>query len=128
MKPQAVQPASAPKPVGPYSHGIRIGDFLFCSGQIPLDSAGQIVAGGIEEQTRQVISNIKGILQSEGLGLEQVVKATIFLTDLGNFAAVNAIYGNEFVEPYPARSTIGVSALPRGAMVEIEIVACYSTP
>jgi 2-iminobutanoate/2-iminopropanoate deaminase len=128
MKPQAIQPASSPKPVGPYSHAMRVGDLLFCSGQIPLDEAGNIVLGGIEAQTRQVLVNIRKILESEGLSFGQVIKTTIFLTNLGDFGVVNGIYAHEFAEPYPARSTVGVASLPRGAMVEMEVIACYSTP
>lgn len=126
MKPQAIQPSEGPKPVGPYSHGVRLGDFLFCSGQIPLNAEGRIVEGGIEPETRQVLTNIRNLLASEGLNFGQVVKSTIYLTDLGDFARVNAIYAEYFSEPYPARSTVGVSALPRGSRVEIEVIACYA--
>jgi 2-iminobutanoate/2-iminopropanoate deaminase len=129
MRPQAVTPAAAAKPVGPYSHAIRVGDFLFASGQIPLDPAtGALVSGGIEAQTERVLKNIEVLLKDQGLSFSDVVKATVFMMNLGDFAAMNTVYGRYFSEPYPARSTIQVAGLPKGASVEIEIVAHFSTP
>src|SRR5207248_6073022 len=102
---------------------IRSGDFLFCSGQIPLDpKSGQIVSDDITPQTRRVMDNISGVLKSEGLSLTDVLKTTIFLTDLGNFQTVNEIYGSYFNSEPPARSTVQVSALPKGAEIEIEVI------
>jgi 2-iminobutanoate/2-iminopropanoate deaminase len=116
--------SEAPSAIGPYSQGIRSGRFLFCSGQIPLDpKSGQIVSGGIATQTRRVMENIAAILGAEGLTFDNVVKTTIFLTDLGEFQAVNETYGSYFKQDPPARSTVQVSALPRGANVEIEVIA-----
>jgi 2-iminobutanoate/2-iminopropanoate deaminase len=128
MKPHVVQPKNSPKPVGPYNHAIRVGDLLFCSGQIPLDSEGKLVAGGIKEQTRQVLQNISAILKDQALTPENVIKATVFMTNLAEFTDMNSVYGEFFTENFPARSTVQVSALPRGASVEIEVVACYPTP
>jgi 2-iminobutanoate/2-iminopropanoate deaminase len=129
MKPQPVAPPSAPKPVGPYSHGIRVGDFLFCSGQIPLDpGTGHLIEGGIEKQTERVLENVRLLLTDQGLDFSNVVKTTVFMTNLSEFAAMNAVYGRYFKPPFPARSTVQVSALPKGAIVEIEIVAHFSTP
>jgi 2-iminobutanoate/2-iminopropanoate deaminase len=129
MRPQAISPAEAPKAVGPYSVAVRIGDFLFASGQIPLDPAnGALVTSGIEAQTERVLENIKVVLQDQGLGFGNVVKTTVFMTNLADFAAMNNVYGRYFLEPFPARSTVQVAALPKGAAVEIEIIAHFSTP
>ncbi len=127
MRPHIIQPQNAPKPVGPYNHAVRVGELLFCSGQIPLDKEGKIVEGGIKEQTQQVLRNILAILQDQSLTAENVVKATVFMTNLNEFADMNSIYAEFFTRDHPARSTVQVAALPRGAKVEIEIVACYST-
>jgi 2-iminobutanoate/2-iminopropanoate deaminase len=127
MRPHIVEPAASPKPVGPYSHAVRVGDFLFCSGQIPLTKEGKIVDRGIREQTRQVLQNLSVILQDQKLTFESVVKTTVFLIDLGEFAEMNAVYAEFFRANFPARSTIQVAALPRGARVEIEAIACYPT-
>lgn len=114
----------APAAIGPYSQGIRSGRFLFCSGQIPLDpKSGEMVSGDITAQTRRVMANIAALLQTEGLTFDHVVKTTIFLTNLGDFQTVNEIYGSYFKQDPPARSTVQVSALPRGANVEIEVIA-----
>src|SRR6266536_1632251 len=116
--------SEAPAAIGPYSQGIRTGRFLFCSGQIPLDpKSGEIVSGDIATQTRRVLDNIAAILRAEGLTFDHIVKTTIFLTDLGNFQTVNEIYGSYFKQDPPARSTVQVSALPKGANVEIEVIA-----
>ncbi|MDF1849691.1 MAG: RidA family protein [Verrucomicrobiales bacterium] len=113
----------APAAVGPYSHAARVGNLLFCSGQIPLDpETMKIVDGGIEAQTQQVIANIKALLGTVGAGLPNVAKTTIFLTDLGDFATVNGIYEEAFGDHKPARSTIQVAALPLGSNVEIECI------
>jgi 2-iminobutanoate/2-iminopropanoate deaminase len=114
----------APAAIGPYSQGIRSGRFLFCSGQIPLDPrSGEIVSGDIATQTRRVMDNIAAILRTEGLTFDQLVKTTIFLTNLGDFQTVNDIYGSYFKQDPPARSTVQVPALPKGANVEIEVIA-----
>jgi len=117
----------APAAIGPYSQAVRCGSFLFCSGQIPLDpKSGQIVTGDIATQTRRVMDNIASILRTEGMTLDSIVKATIFLTNLGDFQTVNETYGSYFKQDPPARSTVQVSALPRGANVEIEVIAAAS--
>ena len=114
----------APAAIGPYSQAVRSGSFLFCSGQIPLDpKSGQIVAGDITAQTRRVMDNIAGLLRSQGLTFDHIVKTTIFLTDLGDFQTVNEIYGSYFKQDPPARSTVQVAALPKSANVEIEVIA-----
>jgi 2-iminobutanoate/2-iminopropanoate deaminase len=114
----------APAAIGPYSQAVRSGSFLFCSGQIPLDpKSGQIVAGDITAQTRRVLDNIAAVLRAEGLTFDNVVKTTIFLTNLGDFQKVNEIYGSYFEQNPPARSTVQVAALPKGANVEIEVIA-----
>jgi 2-iminobutanoate/2-iminopropanoate deaminase len=129
MRPQAISPVGAPKAVGPYSVAVRIGDFLYSSGQIPLDPAsGALVSGGIEAQTEQVLENIKVVLADQGLTFGNVVKTTVFMTNLGEFTQMNGVYSKYFLEPFPARSTVQVAALPKGASVEIEIIAHFSTP
>lgn len=125
MRPHIVHPAGSPKPVGPYSHAVRVGDFLFCSGQIPLTKEGNLVEGGIAEQTRQVLKNVSAILQDQALTCENVVKSTVFMTNLAEFAEMNSVYQEFFQQNFPARSTVQVAALPRGARVEIEVIACY---
>jgi 2-iminobutanoate/2-iminopropanoate deaminase len=128
MRPHIIEPRNSPKPVGPYSHAVRVGDLLFCSGQIPLTKEGNLVPGGVKEQTRQVLENVKAILHDQSLNFENVVKATVFMTNLAEFADMNSIYGEYFTSNFPARSTVQVAALPRGATVEIEVIACYPTP
>ncbi|PYV68538.1 MAG: reactive intermediate/imine deaminase [Acidobacteria bacterium] len=114
----------APPAIGPYSQAVRSGSFLFCSGQIPLDpKSGQIVPGDIAAQTRRVLNNIAAVLRAEGLTFDSVVKTIIFLTDLNDFQLVNEVYGSYFKQDPPARSTVQVSALPKGANVEIEVIA-----
>jgi 2-iminobutanoate/2-iminopropanoate deaminase len=118
----------APAAIGPYSQAVRCGRFLFCSGQIPLiPESGQVVTGDIATQTRRVMDNIASILRTDGMTLDSIVKTTIFLTNLGDFQTVNEIYGSYFEQDPPARSTVQVSALPRGANVEIEVIAAAST-
>ena len=114
----------APAAIGPYSQAVRRGSLLFCSGQIPLDpKSGEIVSGDIATQTRRVLDNIAAVLRAEGLTFDNVVKTTIFLTDLRDFQTVNEVYSSYFKEQPPARSTVQVSALPKGAKVEIEVIA-----
>ena len=114
----------APGGIGPYSQAVRSGSFLFCSGQIPLDpKSGQIVSGDIAAQTRRALDNIAAVLRGGGLTFDNVVKTTIFLTDLGDFQIVNEVYGSYFKQDPPARSTLQVSALPRGAKIEIDAIA-----
>lgn len=125
MKIQIIEPADSPKPVGPYSHAVRAGDLLFCSGQIPLTKDGKLVEGGIREQTKQVLENVAAILRDQKLSFENAVKTTVFLTDLSEFAEMNAVYSEFFRTRFPARSTIQVAALPRGARVEIEVIASF---
>ena len=119
-----ISTSEAPAAIGPYSQAVRSGRFLFCSGQIPLDpNSGQIVPGDIAAQTRRVLDNIAAVLNAERLTFDNVIKTTIFLTDLADFQAVNEIYGSYFKQQPPARSTVQVSALPKGANVEIEVIA-----
>ena len=121
-----IKPAGAPAAVGPYNHAVRSSNLLFCSGQIPLDpTTGQIVAGDIRAQTECVLRNVKTILDDQGLTFANVVKSTVFMTNLGDFAAMNEVYAKYFTGDFPARSTVQVAALPRGAAVEIEVVAQY---
>jgi 2-iminobutanoate/2-iminopropanoate deaminase len=121
-----IRPAQAAPPVGPYNHAVRVGDLLFCSGQIPLDPAtGNLVAGDIRVQTQRVLDNIRLILEDQHLSFAQVVKSTVYMINLGDFAAMNEVYGRSFPADAPARSTLQVAALPRGAAVEIEVVAHY---
>jgi 2-iminobutanoate/2-iminopropanoate deaminase len=122
---QIIKPAGSPSPVGPYNHAVRVGDLLFCSGQIPLDAQGNLVTGDIRVQTERVLENVKAILADQKLALANVVKATVFMTNLGEFAAMNEVYARYFTSDFPARSTIQVAALPKGAGVEIEVVAHY---
>jgi 2-iminobutanoate/2-iminopropanoate deaminase len=114
----------APAAIGPYSQAVRAGGFVFLSGQIPLDPAtGKMIEGDIEAQTRRVMENLAAVLAAAGTSFEKVVRTTIYLTDLGDFAKVNAIYGESFPQQPPARATVQVAALPRGANVEIDLVA-----
>ena len=114
----------APKAIGPYSQAISAGELIFTSGQIPLDpETQQLVAGDIRVQTERVMENLSAVLQAAGVGFDKVVKATIFVVDLNDFAAVNDVYGKRFPKEPPARSTVQVAALPKGARVEIELIA-----
>jgi 2-iminobutanoate/2-iminopropanoate deaminase len=123
MKKQ-IATATAPAAIGPYSQAIEAGELLFCSGQIALDHrSGHLIEGGIEAETRYVMGNLTEILRAAGLDLNDIVKTTIFMIDLGEFDIVNRIYDEHFEAPYPARSTVQVAALPRGARVEIEAIA-----
>jgi len=115
---------NAPGAIGPYSQGIKANGFVFASGQIGLDPAtGELVKGGITEQSRQVLLNVKNVLEAAGSGLDKVVKTTVFLKDINNFAAMNAVYSEFFKTDCPARSAVQVAALPKGALVEIEVIA-----
>lgn len=115
---------AAPAAIGPYSQAIRVGDMLYTAGQVALDPAsGQLVEGGIEAQTRRVLDNLAAVLAAAGGNLANVVKTTVFMQDLGEFAAMNAVYAEYFTQNPPARSTVQVAGLPRGARVEIECVA-----
>lgn len=124
MKKRKIESTGAPGAIGPYSQGVAASDLLFLSGQIPMDPVtSEVVAGGIEEQTRRVLNNLKAVLESAGTDLGAVVKTTVFMTDLGEFAEMNGVYGEFFTEPYPARSTVEAAALPKGVKVEIDVVA-----
>jgi 2-iminobutanoate/2-iminopropanoate deaminase len=119
--------AEAPAAVGPYSQAIALSNFVFCAGQIPLDPAtGCLVDGDVTAQTRRVIENIKAVLAAAGATLSDVVKSTVFLLDMSDFAAMNAVYAEYFTTPFPARSTIQVARLPKDARVEIEVIAVRS--
>ena len=121
-----INPSGSPTAVGPYNHAVRTGDLLFCAGQIPLDPAtGELVPGDIKAQTSRVLQNVKAILDDQKLTFANVVKTTVFLTDLADFAGMNEIYATCFTQDHPARSTIQVAALPKGARVEIEVVAHF---
>ena len=125
-KKNIIKPAKSPPAVGPYNHAVRVGGLLFCAGQIPIDPAsGNLVAGDIKAQTERVLENIKAILDDQKLTFANVVKSTVFLTDLANFAGMNEVYAKYFTSDFPARSTIQVAALPKGASVEIEVVAHF---
>ena len=124
MAHEALATDRAPQAIGPYSQAIRAGQFLFLSGQIPLDPVtGEVVAGDVRAQTRRVLDNISGVLDAAGVSMDSVVKTTVFLTDLADFPAMNEIYATAFESPAPARSTVQVSRLPRDVRVEIEAVA-----
>lgn len=114
---------NAPGAIGPYSQGIDLGSIVFCSGQIPLNPATGEMPDGITAQTEQAIANVKALLASIGLNLGNVVKTTVFLADIADFAAMNEVYASHFIEPFPARSAVAVKDLPKGALVEIEVIA-----
>ncbi|MGQ9645628.1 MAG: RidA family protein [Thermodesulfobacteriota bacterium] len=124
MKKKVIHTDKAPKAIGPYSQAIRAGNFLFLSGQIPLDPvSGELVRGDIRQQTQRVLENLKGVLESEHLSMEDLVKVTIFLKDMGNFSQVNEVYATYFPSSPPARSTVEVARLPRDVDIEIEAIA-----
>lgn len=124
MKIEVISTKNAPKAIGPYSQAIRIQDMVYTSGQIPADPlSGEVVGGGIENQTKQALENLKAVLIEAGTGLENVIKSTIFIKDMKDFALVNQIYGQYFKEPYPARSCVEVARLPKDVLIEIEAVA-----
>lgn len=121
---EEIKTNNAPRAIGPYSQAVKAGGFIFLSGQIPIDPAsGEIVAGDIKAQTRQVLKNLQAILVEAGSSLKDVVKTTVFLKDLSGFADMNGVYGEFFSAPYPARATVEVSALPKGVLVEIDAIA-----
>lgn len=124
MKIKAINTTYAPAAIGPYSQAIEANGFVYVSGQLPIDpSTGSFVEGGIQIEARQSLTNIKNILAEAGLGMENVVKVTVLLADINNFAAVNDVYAEFFQAPYPARSAFAVAALPKGANIEIEVIA-----
>lgn len=121
---KVISTKKAPAAIGPYSQAIQVGNLVYTSGQIPIDPAtGAFAEGGIKEQTRQSLTNVKAILEEAGLSMSNVVKTTVFMADMGDFAEMNAVYAEFFSEPYPARSAVAVKTLPKGALVEIEVVA-----
>ena len=121
-----IKPAQSAPAVGPYNHAVRVGDLLFCAGQIPLDPpTGNLVSGDIKVQAERVLQNVKAILDDQNLTFAHVVKSTVFLTNLADFAGMNEVYAKYFRADFPARSTIQVAALPKGASVEIEVIAHY---
>ena len=122
MSLHAIRSNTLAPPVGPFSQAIHAGDFIFLSGQVGLTAEGKLVDGGIEAQARQIFSNLAAVLHAVGKSFADVVRVGVFLTDIGDFAALNAIYATHFDEPYPARTTVGVAALPLGAVVEIDMV------
>jgi 2-iminobutanoate/2-iminopropanoate deaminase len=124
---ERIQTENAPAAIGPYSQAIKAGGFVFASGQIPIDpQTGQFVAGGIAEQTRQVLKNLGAVLEAAGSSLDQVVKTTVFLADMKEFSGMNEVYATFFSSPPPARATVAAAGLPRDARVEIEAVALAS--
>lgn len=127
MEKKVIITDNAPKAIGPYEQAIKVGEFVYVSGQIPLDpTSGNLVEGDIKVQTRRVMENLKGILLASGSSLEHVVKATVFLKSIADFAAMNEIYAEYLGAAKPARSTVAVADLPRGALVEIDLIALFS--
>ena len=121
---QPISTLNAPAAIGPYSQAVEVNSFIYASGQLPIDPAtGAFPEGGIKEQTRQSLTNVKNILAEAGVGMEHVVKTTVMLSDIANFGAMNEVYAEFFQAPYPARSAFAVRDLPKGALVEIEVVA-----
>ena len=121
---KAISTEKAPAAIGPYSQAIQVGNLVYTSGQIPIDPAtGMIVKGGIKEQTLQSLTNVKAILEEVGLTMSNVFKTTVFMADMGDFTDMNSVYAEFFTEPYPARSAVAVKTLPKGALVEIEVIA-----
>jgi reactive intermediate/imine deaminase len=125
---QPVASPGAPAAIGPYSQAIRVGDTVYLSGQIPLDPATMQIVEGFENQVRRVLANLEAVCREAGAGLDDVVRVTVYLTDLANFPVVNEIMAAHFREPYPARVTVGVASLPRGAAVEIDAIAHLPPP
>ena len=121
---KAISTQKAPAAIGPYSQAIKVGNLIYTSGQIPIDpTTGVFVEGGIKEQTRQALTNVQTILEEAGLTMGNVVKTTVFMADMNDFSDMNTVYAEFFMEPYPARSAVAVKTLPKGALVEIEVVA-----
>jgi 2-iminobutanoate/2-iminopropanoate deaminase len=126
LKKIIIKPAKSPAAVGPYNHAVRVGDLLFCAGQIPINPKdGSLVTGDVSAQTERVLQNVKVILDDQGLTFANVVKSTVFLTNLADFDQMNDVYAKHFTENYPARSAVHVTGLPKGAKVEIEVVAHF---
>jgi 2-iminobutanoate/2-iminopropanoate deaminase len=124
---KVIKTTKAPAAIGPYNQAIQVGNLVYTSGQIPIDPAtGNFVEGGIKEQTRQSLLNVKAILEEAGLTMSDVIKTTVFMADMNDFSDMNAVYSEFFPEPYPARSAVAVKTLPKGALVEIEVVAGVS--
>ncbi len=127
MQKKTVVTDKAPKAIGPYSVAVKAGNFVFCSGQGGLDPAtGQVVEGGVEAETRQVLKNLQAVLEAAGSSIQQVVKTTVFLRDMNDFAKMNAVYAEFFKDDFPARTTVQAAALPRNIAVEIEVIALHS--
>lgn len=120
---EAISSTAAPAAIGPYSQAIKTDSLIFCSGQLPIDPSTGMMPEGIKEQTAQSLANVKAILAEEGLGIDNVVKTTVLLADMGLFGEMNEVYGETFGQPFPARSAFAVKALPMGALVEIEVIA-----
>lgn len=121
---KAISTTKAPAAIGPYSQAIEVGNLVFCSGQIPIvPETGNIVEGGIEEQAHQALKNVSNLLEAAGLSMKNVVKTSVFLADMGDFATVNGIYAQYFSEPYPARSAVAVKTLPKNVLIEVEVIA-----
>lgn len=121
---KVISTMKAPAAIGPYSQAIQVGNLIYTSGQLPIDPAtGAFPEGGIKEQTRQSLTNVKAILEEAGVSMSNVVKTTVFMADMGDFADMNGVYAEFFSEPFPARSAVAVKTLPKGALVEIEVVA-----
>ncbi len=119
-----ISTTKAPAAIGPYSQAVKVGNLIYTSGQLPIDAAtGSFPEGGIKEQTRQSLTNVKAILEEAGVSMANVVKTTVFMADMNDFADMNSVYAEFFAEPYPARSAVAVKTLPKGALVEIEVVA-----
>lgn len=125
MEKSIISTTAAPAAIGPYSQAVRIGDLLYCSGQIPLNPATGEMPEGITAQTEQSMANVKALLAAAGLKITDVVKTTVFLADMSMFGPMNEVYGREFSEPFPARSAVAVKELPKGALVEIEVIAAF---
>ena len=124
---KVINTKKAPAAIGPYSQAIQVGNLIYTSGQLPIDPAtGAFPEGGIKEQTRQSLTNVKAILEEAGVSMSNVVKTTVFMADMGDFADMNGVYAEFFSEPFPARSAVAVKTLPKGALVEIEVVAEYN--
>ena len=126
LKKEIIKPPKAASAIGPYNQAVRFGDLLFCSGQIPIDPAtGNLVSGDIKNQATRVLENIKAVLDDQNLSFANVVKSTVFLTNLADFAGMNEVYSKYFTSDFPARSTIQVAGLPKGANIEIEVIAHF---
>jgi 2-iminobutanoate/2-iminopropanoate deaminase len=126
LKKEIIKPPKAASAIGPYNQAVRLGDLLFCSGQIPIDPAtGNLVSGDIKNQATRVLENIKAVLDDQNLSFANVVKSTVFLTNLVDFAGMNEVYSKYFTSDFPARSTIQVAGLPKGANIEIEVIAHF---